>query len=125
MQLDFRIYYGDRSIYEGEPELAPSQNVQAIVWDDPVKGSQDLGRVVLHQWDIYIYSDDIGWHGTDKYTDLLQHLGLGIGPGGVRAVLTGRWIKYERYEQIIAEARTNPDFAPKSASDPIREDGAR
>ena len=69
MRLDFRIYYGDGSTYEGEPEGAPAQNVQAIVWNDPESGAQDLGRVVLHQWDIYIYSDDIGWHGTDKYTD--------------------------------------------------------
>ena len=125
MRLDFRIYYGDGSTYEGEPEGAPAQNVQAIVWNDPESGAQDLGRVVLHQWDIYIYSDDIGWHGTDKYTDLLQHLGLGIGPGGVRAVLTGRWIMRDKYQEIIKRAKTESGFDRKSASDPIREDGTR
>ena len=121
--IPFRIYYGDRSIFEGEPENAPAQNVQAIAWNDPVKGARDVGRVVLDQWDIYIYSDDIGWHGTNKYMDLLQHLGKGIGPGGVRAVLTGRWIQYDRYQQIIELAKTEPGLDYKSASDPIREDG--
>lgn len=123
--IPFRIYYGDHEIYEGSPEGAPPQNVQAIVWNDPVKGAEDLGRVVLNEWDIYIYSDDIGWHGTNKFTDLLQHLGRkGCGPGGVRAVLTGRWINRERYNEILTQARTEPGFERKSASDPIREDGA-
>lgn len=121
----FRIYYGDHSIYEGEPEGAPAQNVQAIAWNDPTKGARDLGRVVLHEWDIYIYSDDIGWHGTNKFTDLLQHLGRrGCGAGGVRAVLTGRWIDRERFTEILKQARTEPGLDPKSATNPLIEDGS-
>ena len=123
--IPFRIYYGDHSTYEGRPEGAPAQNVQAIAWNDPVKGAADLGRVVMHEWDIYIYSDDIGWHGTNKFTDLLQHLGRrGCGPGGVRAVLTGRWIDYERFKGILKQARTEDGFDPKSATNPLLEDGS-
>ena len=121
--LAFRIYYGDGSVYEGEPEGAPNQNVQAIAWNDPAKNYRDLGRVVLREWDIYIYSDDIGWHGTNKYADLLQHLGKGIGKGGVRAVLTGRWITRRGYDEIIKRAETDEDLEPKSACDYVREDG--
>ena len=123
MRLAFRIYYGDGSTYDGPPEGAPDQNVQAIIWNDPRKGATDTGRVVLHQWDIYIYSDDIGWHGTNKYMDLLQHLGKGIGPGGVRAVLTGRWISPEGYTAILERAKTDEGFDRKSATEPVREDG--
>lgn len=121
--LKYVIFYGDGSTHDGLPEDAPAQNVQAIAWNDPIKGAADVGRVVLHEWDIYIYSDDIGWHGTNKYMDLLQHLGKGIGPGGVRAVLTGRWIKRAMYQDILKRARICPGLDRKSATDPVREDG--
>ena len=125
MMIPFIIFYGDDSTFSGEPEDAPSQNVCAIAWNDPTKGANDLGRVVMHEWDIYIYSDDIGWHGTNKYADLLQHLGRkGCGPGGVRAVLTGRWIERERFKEILKQARTGPGLDPKSATNPLIEDGS-
>ncbi len=120
----FRIYYGNGYVYEGEPERAPNQNVQAIAWDDSTKGHRNLGRVVLREWDIYIYSEDIGWHGTNKYADLLQHLGQGIGIGGVRAVLTGRWITRNKYDEILKRAETEEGLDRKSARDPIRENGS-
>jgi hypothetical protein len=122
---NFIIYYGDRSTFQGRPEDAPSQNVQAIAWNDPTKGNQDLGRVVMYEWDIYIYSDHVGgWHGTNKYADLLQHLGQGCGPGGVRAVLTGRWVNKEIYQEIMKEARTSELLDKKSANNLVLEDGS-
>ena len=121
--IDYVIYYGDGSTFSGAPERAPSQNVQAIAWNDPTKGANDLGRIVLHEWDIYIYSDDIGWHGTNKYMDLMLHLGKGIGAGGVRAVLTGRWLKRKEFKDILHRARTEPGLDRKSATNPLREDG--
>ncbi len=123
MIITFKIYYGDGSVYSGAPEGAPAHNVQAIAWDDPEMSDKSVGRVVLHQWDIYIYSDAIGWHGTDKYADLLQHLGRGIGLGGVRAVLQGAWINQKDYREIYNRACT--DGKRKSAIDPIREDGLK
>ena len=121
--MEFRIYYGDGSIFGGRPEDAPTQNVQAIAWDDPVRGSDELGRVVISEYDIYIYSDPIGWHATDKYYDLIQHLQLGIGPGGVRAVLTGRWINWEDFRDIRNRANTDPGLRRKSANRPSIESG--
>jgi len=120
-----RIYYGDGSVYEGEPEQAPTDNVQAIVWADAETGPTNLGRIVLSEWDIYIYSDHVGgWHGTNKYADLLRHLKHGCGPGGVRAVLEGCWINRDTWKEIIQRARKDIDFPPKSANDPPREDGS-
>ncbi len=118
-----RIYYGDDTTYWGVPEGAPRTNVQAIAWDDPTRGTGDIGRIVLTEWDMYIYSDDIGWHGTDKYFDLIQHLQKGCGPGGVRAVLTGRWISWEAFTAIRHRAQTDPDLRTKSANRPKFEVG--
>lgn len=123
--LDFRIYYGDGTTFEGLPENAPSHNVQAIIWNDSVRGPEDLGRVVMSEWDIYIYSDHVGgWHGTNKYADLLQHLGHGCGAGGVRAVIQGAWINREAFKDIMKCAETDTGFNKKSARNPIREDGS-
>ena len=58
--MHFKIYYGDGSVFEGRPEDAPATGVQAIAWNDPTKGSLDLGRIVMQEWDIYIYSDHVG-----------------------------------------------------------------
>jgi len=121
--MDFVVYYGDGSTFKGRPEDAPAHNVQAIAFDDTVKGPGAVGRVVLHQWDIYIFSDLIGWHGTNKYADLLQHLGQGIGIGGVRAVLQGAWISRQVYDEIYRRAKDDPGFKRKSATRPIAEDG--
>jgi len=112
---NFRIYYGDGTTFEGQAEDAPADNVQAIVWNDPNRGSHHVGRIVLHEYDLYIYSDPIGWHGTDKYFDLIQHLQQGCGVGGVRAVLTGRWIPWNKYQLIVTQATSDAGFDPKSS----------
>lgn len=102
---DYCIYYGDGSTFTGQPEDAPTENVQAITFPDPREGYGDKLTVVLKSWDFYIYSDPVGgWHATDKYACLLDHLKRGCGPGGVRAVLTGRWIDRATYDAIEAQA---------------------
>lgn len=125
----FRVYYGDGSTYTGQgetrnrisgPEGAPTQDVQCIAWDDPARGISDTGRVVLTDWDLYIYSDNVGgWMGTNKYADLVRH----VQDGGVRAVLEGKWIKREKYREIKERAYTEPGLRPKSARTPHLEDG--
>ena len=76
--MQFRIYYHDDKVFEGErPEDVPHGYVVAIAWNDPTKGAGDVGRLVLSEYDIYIYSDRLGWHGSNKYADLMNHLGLG------------------------------------------------
>lgn len=127
MPQDFILYFGDGSEYLGQIEDIPTakaDEVQAIAWNDPDKTNQGLGRVVLEQWDIYIFSDSIGWHGTNKYADLMTHLRKGIGPGGVRCVLSGLWMDKPEFDAIIRRAKNDPRLNVKSASDPIRENGA-
>ena len=118
-----RIYYGDDFVYEGEPSTAPSgkehDGVQYIVWNDPVKGYADLGRVVLSEWDIYMYSSDLGWHGTNKYADLLMHLE----DGKVERVLIGKWINGAKYQAMGMRATNDPGFDRKSATNPLHEVG--
>ena len=118
--MEARIYCGDGSYYDGEPENSPPTNVQCIAWDDPDKTAGNVGRVVLREWDFYIYSEGIGWHGANKYCDLLLHLTKR--PCKVRAVCLGEWIPRDKYKHIINRAET--DGKPKSAIDPIREEGS-
>ena len=123
----FRVYYHDGTTFESDqPELVPTEKyVAAIAWNDPVKGAADLGRVVVEAWDIYIYSDGVGgWHGTNKYSDLMNHLKTqDLGPGGVRVVLDGLWIDNESFKAIIKRAKKDPGLDRKSATNPLREDG--
>ncbi len=126
MTPDFRIFYIDGSTFDGRPEDAPALlPVLCIIWNDPDKSNQGIGRPIVKEWDIYIYSDGVGgWHGTNKYGDLMNHLKQqGCGPGGVRRVLDGLWMNTEVYKNILAIAAKDPDFFPKSARDPLVEDG--
>jgi hypothetical protein len=122
----FCIYYGDGSVFHcnpesgvSGPEAAPTQDVQCIAWNDPIRGTQNTGRVVMHDWDLYIYSDKVeGWIGTNKYADLVRH----VQGGGVRAVLEGKWIRREAFMKIRERAETDPGLNVKSAIHPS-EDG--
>lgn len=115
----FRVYFHDESVFSGDrPEDVPTNKwVQAIAWDDPVRGERAIGRYVLTEYDFYIYSDGVGWHGTDKYSDLLNHLMKGCGPGGVRAVLQGQWIDRQTFFAIRDRAYNDPGLNVKSAVD--------
>lgn len=123
---EFRVWYIDGSTFDGRPEDART-NLPAvcIASNDRTKGNQNIGRPVLREWDIYIYSDSVGgWHGTNKYADLMNHLKhSGCGPGGVRCVLEGLWLDNSTYRAILKRAETDPDFNRKSATNAIVEDG--
>jgi hypothetical protein len=119
-----RIYYGDGSTFEGLPEDAPIHNVQCIAYDDPDTRYGRNGRIVMSGWDLYIYTDNVmGWVGTNKYTDLLMHLEDGLGRGGVRAVLRGRWIGRGKFREIQEQAHKDPLFSETRLGDPAIEDG--
>ena len=123
--MKWRIYYGDETVFEGQPEDAPVHNVQAIAYVDDDPRDINVGRVVLESWDFYLYSDHVGgWHGTNKFTDILMHLERGCGPGGVRAVLRGLWIERAKFLKIVNRAKTDAGLPPKSSVKPPIEDGA-
>lgn len=131
--MKWLIFYGDGSTF---PELiqvkdilcVPSvqpedillrENVQFIAIEDPIRApnASTHGRYVLESWDFYIYSDHAnGWHGTNRTSDLLDHLKQGCGPGGVRAVLSGRWISSKIFKELRFRAETEGDFHNKSAN---------
>lgn len=113
------VYYHDGSTWNGHPWDAPAFGVVCVAWDDPDRSWRGVGRVVLQEWDFYLYSGDIGWHGTSKYSDLLNHLAKR--PMTLRAVLQGLWIPRERFLEIVHKAET--DGQPKSARHPLLEVG--
>ncbi len=105
----FRIYYGDGTTFEGEPEDAPTECIVCIV-TPPIKvtsKSEYHRHRLVREADMYVYSDVVGgWFPCDKYEDLKRHLKLsGMGKGGIRAVIDGMWINRERYLEICHQAQ--------------------
>lgn len=123
--MTFRIYYGDETVWEGDsPEDVPTnkrEDVQCIVWPDPDQTSpQSLGRHVLQAWDFYLYSDRVGgWHVTNRTHDLLFHIrDQGLGPGGVRAILTGGWVANDVFARILENATKGDDWSVRRSAVP-------
>lgn len=108
------IFYGDGSIYEGEPEGAPKLNVQCVVAEDTSLPMWQVGRICLHYWDYYVWSGQ-HWYGVNGETDLVDHL-LHAMP---KVILKGRYIEPARFQQILAEAQA----LKKSDSEHTWEDG--
>lgn len=106
-------------MYEGPPEDAPPRGVVCIAFKDNAPALYNCNHLILKEWDYYIYSSDIGWHGTSKTSDLLNHLGKR--PMTVKAVLQGLWIPTPDFHAIIKRAEQEH---PKSALNPLLEDGA-
>lgn len=110
--MDYRIFYGDESTYDGPLEDAPPLNVICIVSTDKSAGPYNIGRYVLHAHEYYLFSVDCGkWIGVLNQTDLIDH----ILHTDVSKVLKGRTIRDDLYHSIIARANSDPDFPHKSA----------
>lgn len=116
--INFCIYYGDGSTYEGPIINAPPINVQCIVTPDQRRSSYEVGRLVMHSWDFYIYADKV-WIGINGMVDLVDHILY----RPVEKVLKGRMIPNEQYEDILSRAMDDKRFPKKSASAPVRENG--
>lgn len=127
--INWRIYYGDGSVYDnsyGHPEGAPKLNVQCVVVDekgtatyDNELDNEDVGRLVLHDWEYYVYTDDTGWFGLPNLVDLLDHVVHSVHK--IRCVLKARTLPTNVFRKIYKTAWFDPDFPPKSA---IRKDEA-
>jgi hypothetical protein len=59
--MDFRIYYGDGSTYEGDPFQAPGVDVQVVVvkWEGPRGWRKVQGK------EVYLWMGPLGWRGAD------------------------------------------------------------
>lgn len=84
------VYYGDFSTYDGDPFLAPPNNVICVVQN---------GKV-WHSRDAYYWHKDMGWTPCDDW-GLRDYLLNYIGP---KAVLFGRNIRDEDYWKIVEKA---------------------
>lgn len=94
-----RIYYGDGSVYEGDPKTAPRLNVQVVVCEDSSINGYQVGHLCLHSWDYYLRVDG-NWLGVNGEADLVDHILF----EDVDVVLKGRMISHGRFQQILAEA---------------------
>lgn len=100
----WRIYYGDGSIFSGDPEGAPARNVQVIVQHCPDHGWQAVSGT-----DYYVWRGG-RWFGVDKF-GLYDYL---IDPGWKR-VLFGRTLTREEYNLIWQQMMADPEMPKKTA----------
>ena len=119
--IKWRIYYGDGSSYDessGKPKFAPKVNVQCISVNEhgtkTYQAAEDVGHVVLHDWDYYIYQEDTGWFGVKNVTDLVDH--VLHSSHKIQAVLKARSIPTGQFREIYKRAWEDPDFPEKNAT---------
>lgn len=105
--MKWRIYYGDGSTYDGDPFLAPPDNVQCVVIADP-----DHGRILRAMKDFYWWIGD-EWYGGDLF-GLFDYLRQ----PGPKKVIFARSLSDRQYQATIKAALADPDFLPKSAMAP-------
>jgi len=116
--MDCKIYYGDGSTFEGPPRDAPPINVQCIALADGSASNYNVGRLILHSWDFYLYGKG-RWYGINGYTDLVDHLLF----EEVEKVLKGRVIPNSEYQKILSLANNDLKLPRKSGRNSIVEDG--
>lgn len=99
-KIKWRIYYGDDTYFEGEPQDAPERDVQIIVQHD-----DDRGWIMTHANDFYLWNHN-RWHGADAvgmYDYLMQ-------PGWKR-VLFGRTLPHGKFNEIYYRAKAARNYA--------------
>ena len=101
---EFRVYYGDGSIFEGPLEDTPQWNVQVIIFADP-----ELGRAILQAWDYYFYAEG-RWYGVDGEVDYVEHTMT----QPIERILKGRMIPNKPYLEVVRRAHNDPGFPAKT-----------
>lgn len=109
MDLRWKIYYVDGSTFsnkDGNPEDAIGWGVAAVVQEDDTVGVQ-----VHHLNDFYCFAVEFGgWAGLD-YFGLAQYLAR----PGKKIIKLGEVMPTEKYKELIASVREDPDLPHKSA----------
>jgi len=114
MDIEWRIYYGDGSVFssdQGSAGEAPPFNIQAVVQFD-----QDVGRQILNGFDWYILKDD-KWYGILDIPSLLDQLLHDL--DRIQAVKMGRLIPSEQYQDIMRRAKQDQGLPIKNATSRI------
>ncbi len=112
--MDWRIYYGDGSTFsanQGVPNDAPPFNVQAIVQVDRAKHS--VGRTILHGWSFYYWREDHKEWWGDSREGVLDMM---YAREPICALLQGRNIHKDQFDNVMFVARHDPAFPVKSAN---------
>jgi len=115
--IDWRIYYGDETTFDstqGNPNDAPTLNIVSIVSMEKkgFKEVHDVGRIVFHQWDYYIYRTSIGWYGVKGEVDLLDHLLSSF--KDIEVILKARMVELNTFKKIFKRSIEDPDFPRKT-----------
>lgn len=114
-----RIYYGDGSVYDGPLEnIEQVVDVQCIAAPDLRNSPYETGRLVMHSFDFYIYSEG-QWIGINGLVDFVDHILY----RPIVKVLKGRMIPNQMFEDILARATKEKGLPRKSNKNPLREDG--
>jgi len=93
-KMQFKIFYGDGTTYEGDPFLAPASGVIAVVMED------SEGYSVRANRDFYCWRPDVGFFCCDvggMWDYILTH-------EGPKAILVGRYIRNESYYEVMSAA---------------------
>lgn len=103
-ESQFKVYYSDHTIYEGDPFNTPIFKVLVIV-----ERHKNHGRILISGGDYY------GWDGKHwlafDYPGLLQYL---MEPGP-RRVLIGIKVEEDEWNAVMRKAYYDPDFPPKTS----------
>lgn len=92
--MRYRIYYGDNSVYSGDPYTAPVQNVQVIARETTE------GFALMHSKDIYYWHPESGWNGCDM-PGFWDHLLSYVGP---KAFVFGRSLRDDQFWKVVERA---------------------
>ena len=103
--MKWRIYYADYTIFDntqGDPEDAPTEGfICALGYDETG------ARYIMHKWDHYRFDKASNqWWGCDVF-GVFQALRL----GEMYAYKEGRTVSKTLYNELMAKAHNDPDFA--------------
>lgn len=101
---NFRVYYADKSTYDGDPFGAPALDALVIVESD-----QEHGRRIVSGGDYFVWEDG-RWWAVDQIGMLSYLVRL-----GARRILVGRMVSNELYREIYIAANEDPDFPERTA----------
>lgn len=106
MNRRFKIFYDDGTT---AIDTTQKHGVICVVQEDA-----EVGRAIIDSFDWYYRKDGI-WFGADTHgvLDQMVHFSEAID-----AILQGRMVSRDTYQQIISNALADPDFPRKSAKRP-------
>ena len=104
----WRVYYDDGTY--SDDEVTQPYRVICIV-----QPREKTGREVLSMYPYYVQKND-RWYPAEDLPSLVQQMIYHADK--IDAVVMGIWVSDETYNSIVAQAKTDEGFLPRSAYDP-------